>query len=64
MAQHFFSFKVIIIKSITRYFFINSNNCYDIYVQALRELKEVAASLGQAKLWKPTNLRVQDGCPT
>ena len=25
-------------------------------MQALRELKEVAASLGQAKLWKPTNL--------
>ena len=25
-------------------------------MQALRELKEVAHSLGEAKLWKPTNL--------
>lgn len=25
-------------------------------MQALRELKEIAEALGQAKLWKPTNL--------
>lgn len=27
------------------------------FVQALRELKAIAEALGQAKLWKPTNLK-------